>query len=81
MFAELLPQLVMRYLGRRLYRRSGFLARGALGLAALPRKAESNLCSAVCFLALGRELKIIVGGSSGGRMQPARVGLRWSPLA
>ena len=51
------------------------------GLAVLLRKAESNLCSAVCFRGAGRELKIILGGISGGRMQPARAGLRWPPLA
>jgi hypothetical protein len=49
-----------------LYRRSGFAgAGGAWGLAVFLRKAESNLCSAVCFLGASRELKIILGGSSG----------------
>jgi hypothetical protein len=64
-----------------IYRRSGFAGRTGLGLAVLLSKQNRNLCSAVCFLGAGRELKIILGGSSGGRMQPARAGLRWPPLA
>jgi len=64
-----------------LYRRSSFAAAEGLGLAVLLKKAESNLCSAVCFLGAGRELKIILGGSSGGRMQPVMAGLCWSALA
>ena len=48
MLAELLPQLIMRYLGKVSYiedRASG--GQRALGLAVVPRKAESNLCSMV----------------------------------
>ena len=72
----------MRYLGEISYTQDR-ASRGAdgPGLAVLLRKAESNLRSAVCFLGAGRVLKIILGGSSGGRMQPARAGLRWRPLA
>jgi hypothetical protein len=48
MFAELLPQLIMRYIGKVSYIEDrGFWARGGLGLAVLSRKAESNLCSTV----------------------------------
>ena len=82
MFAELLPA-ADHALSRRdqLYRRSGFAGADGPGLAVLLRKPESNLCSVVWFLGAGRELKIILGGSSGGRMQPACAGLRWPPLA
>ncbi len=44
------------------------------------RRVESVL-GCVFPLGAGRELKIILGGSSGGRMEPARAGLRWRPLA
>jgi hypothetical protein len=82
MFAELLPWLIMRYLGEISYVEDRALrGRTGLGLTVLLRKAESNLCSAVCFLGADRELKIILGGSLGGRMQPAMAGLRWRPLA
>ncbi len=72
MFAELMPWLIMRYLGEishtqdRASRGGGrtWLSRASQ----LPRKAESNLCSIVCFPGLGLGLKIILGGSSGGRM-------------
>ena len=49
MLAELMPWLIMRYLGKVSYIEDrAFWGRvGALGLAVLPRKAESNLCSAV----------------------------------
>ncbi len=67
-FAELLPWLIMRYLGEISYTEDrASRGRTGLGLAVLLRKAESNLCSAVCFLGADRELKIILGGSSGGQ--------------
>jgi hypothetical protein len=63
MFAELLPRLIMRYLGEISYAEDrASRGRTGLGLAVLLRKAESNLCSAVCFSwAADRELKIILG--------------------
>ena len=66
MFAKLLPWLIMRYLGE-ISSTQDRASRGAdgPGLAVLLRKAESNLRSAVCFLGASRELKIILGGSSG----------------
>jgi hypothetical protein len=51
MVAELLPWLIMRYLGEISYTEDrASRGRTGLGLAVLLRKAESNLCSAVCFL-------------------------------
>jgi len=50
-FAELLPWLIMRYLGEISYTEDrASRGRTGLGLAVLLRKAESNLCSALCFL-------------------------------
>jgi hypothetical protein len=57
MFAELLPWLIMRYLGEISYTEDrASRGRTGLGLAVLLRKAESNLCSAVCFLGAGPPL-------------------------
>jgi hypothetical protein len=85
LFAEVMPWLITRYLGEISYtqdRASRGDGRTWLSRASqLPRKAESNLCSALCSLGADRELKIILGGSSGGRMQLARAGLCWRPLA
>ena len=54
MFAELLPWLIMRYLGEISHTEDrASRERTGLGLAVLPRKAESNLCSALCFLGAG----------------------------
>ena len=48
MLAELLPQLIMRYLGKISYiEDQAFRGQRGLGLTVLPRKAESNLCSTV----------------------------------
>ena len=47
-FAELMPWQIMRYLGKISYIEDrAFRGRGSLGLAVLPMKAESNLCSTV----------------------------------
>jgi hypothetical protein len=48
MFAKLLPWLIMRYLGEISYIEDlAFRGQRGLGLAVFPRRAESNLCSAV----------------------------------
>ena len=50
MLAELLPWLIMRYLGEISYAEDrASRKRTGLGLAVLPSEAESNLRSAVCF--------------------------------
>ena len=49
MFAKLLPWLIMRYLGEISYAEDrASRERTGLGLAVLPGKAESNLCSTGC---------------------------------
>ena len=48
MLAELLPWLIMRYLGEISYAEDrASRKRTSLGLAVLPSEAESNLCSTV----------------------------------
>jgi len=64
-FAELLPWLIMRYLGEISYTEDRLRGADGPGLAVVLRKAESNLCSALWFLGAGRELKIILGAVRG----------------
>ena len=69
MLAELLPWLIMRYLGEIGYTEDrASRGRTILGLAVLPSK-QNRICARLCVsLGADRELKIILGGSSGGRM-------------
>jgi hypothetical protein len=67
MLAELMPWLIMRYLGEISYTEDRLRGGDGPGLAVLPRKAESNLCSIVCFPGYPPWAEDHSGGQFGGQ--------------